>query len=71
MITITTATDISAWLANENPCNWREQGTAEEKSRLVEALRTAPDRPAWGKDWQEWLETRGVEIVHATMEFHN
>ncbi len=53
MTTIATVADLRTWIANCNPGGVLTEPSLVEP--LTEALRTAPGRPAWGEDWEEWL----------------
>ena len=52
MTTITTRTDLSDHVA-DTCANHSEF----EQQQIVEILTYRSDRPAWGEDWSEWLET--------------
>lgn len=60
MITITTRTDIRTWLDN---AGLLEHLTAEETDRVVELLADAEGRPAYGEDWEEYLDARAQDAV--------
>ncbi len=52
MTTITTRTDLSDHVA-DTCANHSEF----EQQQIVEILTYRSDRPAWGEDWSNWLET--------------
>lgn len=64
---ITTVNDLVAWVENENPgnvltCVPDMHATAQ---RYADIIRDAPDRPAWGTDWSEWLDANAERLVLA------
>lgn len=60
MITINSTTDIRTWLDN---AGLLEHLTAEETDRVVELLADAEGRPAYGEDWEEYLDARAQALV--------
>lgn len=62
MQTITTAADIKTWITNENPGNVLAEPALVEQ--LAEAIRTADGRPAWGENWQEWLDGNAERLAY-------
>lgn len=71
---VTTTADIRTWVMNNNPGGILER--PERVEPLVETLR-ASSHPAWGSDWEEWLNrttsdempgTRGNPMPGATVE---
>lgn len=66
METINTAADLRTWILNSNPGNILAE--PEHVDELVEALRGAPGRPAWGSDWSEWLDAHAEREALALFE---
>jgi hypothetical protein len=65
MVIITTASDIRTWVSNANPCNvlgmsMSDRGT--DVAKVADAIQRA-DHPAYGEDWEAWLEEHGEQIA--------
>jgi hypothetical protein len=66
VIIISSVTDIRTYVANANPGGVLGDDTLVDG--LVEAIRAADDRPAWGQDWEEWLDANTGRLARDVYE---
>lgn len=62
---IRSVSDLRTWINNSNPGNVIGESNFDGAvmDQLVDAFRGADGRPAWGDDWEEWLEANGERIA--------
>ena len=65
MTTITTKTDLSAYVANNTG-----HLTRTEIAAMAEWFR-ASEHPAWGTDWEEWLDENWDAAHEAVMSAYD
>jgi hypothetical protein len=65
---ISSTADVRTYVLNSNPGNILSSGDEETIGNVVNALRDAAGRPAWGEDWSEWLAANAERIALSVFE---